>query len=157
MRVISDSDHCSKRDERPLWAKHRTEGERADRGERDARRVREKRRLPRETVKRAVAAVARQEAAGKRDEACPGHGQADDQVPRRRRFVQVLWKVVPEPVLQVVHEGQENGREQRGRDPDHGAQQHQAEVAPSAQLGLRPLAHSDPDIGVGTLNPAGGS
>ena len=117
-----DADYCSERDQRPLRAKHRTEGERADRGERDAGRVGEKRRLPRETVKRAVAAVARQEAAGDRDEAGPGHGQADDQVPRRRRFVQVLWKVMPEPVLHVVHQGEENRRKQRGRNPDHGAQ-----------------------------------
>ena len=108
----------SERDQRPLRTKHRAEGERADRGERDARCIGEKRGLPGETVKRFVAAVARQEAAGNRDEACPGHGQADNQVPRRRRFVQVVWKVVPEPVLHVVHEGEENRREQRRRDPD---------------------------------------
>ena len=99
-------------------------------------------------MKRLVAAVARQEAAGNYDEACPGHGQADDQVPRRRRLVQVVWKVVPEPVLQVVHEDEEGNREQRGRDPDHGAQQHEADVAPYAELGLRLLAHYDPDTGV---------
>ena len=106
-RVISDPDDCAERDQRPLWTEHRTERERADRGERDPGRVREQRRLPRETVKRAVAAVARQEAAGDRDDACPGHGQADDQVPGRRRLAQVLWQVVPEPVLEVVHDREE--------------------------------------------------
>ena len=141
-----DADQGSERDQRPLRTEHRTEGERADRSQHDARRVREKRRLPCETVKRAVAAVARQEAAGDRDEAGPGYGQADDQIPGGRRFVQVVWEVVPEPVLHVVHEGEEDRSDQRGRDADHGAQQHQAEVAPGARLGLCTFAHSGPDI-----------
>jgi hypothetical protein len=35
-----------------------------------------------------------------------------------------VGKVVPEPVLEVVHEDQEGNREQRGRYPDHGTKKH---------------------------------
>jgi hypothetical protein len=71
-----------------------------------------------------VAAVARQDTTGDRDDEGTGHRQADDQVPRRRRLAKAVGKVVPEPVLQVVHEDEEGNRQQRGRNSDHGTKKH---------------------------------
>ena len=47
-----------------------------------------------------------------------------------------IGEVVPEPVLDVVDERQEHGRDKRRRDADHGAEGDEAQVRASGDLRL---------------------
>jgi hypothetical protein len=113
-----------------------TEGEGADRGKRDARRIRDQRLLAPESMERVMAAVARQEPACDDNETRADHRQPDDQVPGRGRLTKAVRQIVPQPVLEIVYEGEKDRREQRSRDADHRAQDDEAEVPPRAQLRL---------------------
>ena len=77
---------------------------------------------------RRVAAVARQEAAGDHDDQRAGHGQPDHEEPRRRRVAEAVRQVVPEPVLELVDEGEEQRRDERRRYADRRRQRDEAEV-----------------------------
>ena len=137
----SDPDDGSECDQRGLWAEHCTEGEGADRGERHARSVGEKGSLSCEPAEWFNAAVTGQEPARDHDDACADHRQADDQVPRRSRLAQRGWQVMPEPLLEFVHERKEGGRYERRWDPDHRAKEDQAKVRDRTHLGVCVLAH----------------
>ena len=84
-------------------------------------------------LERRVAAVARQQQPGDDHDAAPTTGSPitryqGGEVRRARR------QVVPEPVLEVVDEREEHGRDERGRDPDQRAEPDQAQVGGAAQL-----------------------
>ena len=44
-------------------------------------------------------------------------------------------QVVPQPVLEVVDEGEEERSDERRRDPDGRPEQHEAEVRPPVEAG----------------------
>jgi hypothetical protein len=76
-----------------------------------------------------VAAVARQHGAGERAQRRAGDRQADHQVPRGR--------VRPQRILELVHERDEHGGEQRGRHADQRPEADQAQVRPALDLRRR--------------------
>jgi hypothetical protein len=75
-----------------------------------------------------VAAVARQQGTGGRHQRGPDDGQRDDEVQGRRGVPERVREVVPEQVLQLVHERQEPGGEDGRGNPDQRAEQYEAEV-----------------------------
>jgi len=111
--------------------------------ERDTRRVGDRRRRAPEPVERRVAAVSGKELTSCDDDGCADDGQPDDEVPRRRRLAQVIGKVGPQPVLDVVHEREEERRKKRCGNPDECPEQDQPQVRGAGELlGLRRRAHA---------------
>ena len=76
-----------------------------------------------------MTAVAGQQHAGGENEARARKRQADDEVPGRSRRVEVLREVHPQPVLELVHGGEEERGSERRRNPDEGAETDEAEGA----------------------------
>ena len=121
-RRHGDADDHPQRDQRHLRPEDRAERERAQRRERDPGCVRERGRLlALKADQRGDAAVAREEDARDEDDARTRERQAEHEVPRRRRVAEMVRQVAPEPVLEVVHECEEERGEERGRDADHGS------------------------------------
>jgi hypothetical protein len=97
------------------------EAQRAQRGERHAEAVRDRRRPTAEARERRVAAVPGQPGARDRDDGGAGDRQPEHHVPRHR--------LVPEPVLELVHEREEPRGEQRRRQADQRSEGEQPQVS----------------------------
>ena len=123
------ADRRPERDQRGLGAEHRAEGQRADGRQGHARHVGDgRRRRGAEAVQRAVAAVSREQPSRREHQGGADHREADHEEPRRRVVAERVRQVVPEPVLQLVDQRQEDRREERGRDADQRAEPDQLEV-----------------------------
>ena len=148
-----DSDHRAERDQRGLRAEHEPEGERADRGQSDARAGRERRRRHAQPAQWIVAAIARQEAP-RDDHDQPAHERdPEDQEPGRARVAERVREVVPEDVLELVHERQEAGGQQGRRHPQRSADQDQAQVGRTGQRLLLWRHGSDRNALGGSIRP----
>ncbi len=79
-----------------------------------------------------MAAVSGQKQAGAHDERGTDDGKPDHEVPGRRRVTERVREVVPEPVLDVVHEREEEGRDEGGGDPDRRTEEHEVEIRATA-------------------------
>ena len=73
-------------------------------------------------------AVAGKERASGDDEQRPDDGKPDHEVPRRLGVAERVGEVVPEPVLDVVDQREEERRDERRGDPDPCPEQHEVEV-----------------------------
>jgi hypothetical protein len=83
-------------------------------------------------LERGVAAVAWQEQSRDDDERGSGDRKPDHQVPRGRGMAERIGQVGPQPVLQVVDEGEEERSDKGGGDTDCRAEQDEAKVGASA-------------------------
>ena len=129
------ADDHPERDQRHLRPEDRAERERAHGRERDPRRVRERRRrFASEPDQRRHSAVSGQEAARDEDDEGARQRDAEDEVPRWRGVAEAVRKRCPEPVLEVVDEGEEERGEERGRDADQGSEPDQLEVRRAAEV-----------------------
>jgi hypothetical protein len=130
-------------DQRCFGPEHGTEGKRADRRERDPRRMRDGRSAAADALERRVAAVPREQRPSEEDDARAGGRQQEHEVPRRGRVAECLGQAVPQPVLEVVHHREEERGEKRRRDPDHRSERDKPQVRAAAE-GLR-LGHGTTD------------
>jgi hypothetical protein len=140
------ADGRPERDQRRLRAEHRAERQRAERRERDPGRVLGRRRCGAHALQRRVPAVAGQQAAGRKHQRRAHHRQADHEVPGRLLLAERVWQLLPHQVLELVHEREEDGGDERRRDADQRADRDQAQVGPTGRgrvSGRRraPLAH----------------
>ena len=75
-----------------------------------------------------MAAVAGQERAREDDEQRTQHGQAEHEEPWWRRIPEGSRELIPQPVLKLVDQAEEERRCQRRRDPDEGGDADEAKV-----------------------------
>jgi hypothetical protein len=81
-----------------------------------------------------MSTVARQEQTRDDHDAGTGERQPDDEVPRRRGMAERAGEAVPEPALEVVHEGQEDRGKKRRRNPDHRAEADESQKLGAAEV-----------------------
>ena len=117
------SDDRSERDQGRFRAQDRTESERRERRECDAEGVRGCNGPAADSLERRVAAVARQERTRRQHERCSYHREPDDQVPRWRGVAKHIREIGPQPVLEVMHQSQEAGGDERSRDANQRTEQ----------------------------------
>lgn len=111
--------------QRPLGAEDAAERERRDCREQHPGGVGNRSRWSAETLERRVAAVAREEHARTDHDRRPTTGNPITQIPGRVRDADVVRQIGPQPVLELVDEREEPGRDQRGGNPDQRAQEDQ--------------------------------
>jgi hypothetical protein len=68
--------------------------------------------------------------------------ERDHEVPGRRRAAERARQAVPQPALDVVHDGQEERGEKRRRNSDHGSEPDEPQVGAAAE-GRRRLGHAN--------------
>ena len=154
-----EADDGAEGNQRCLGTENRTERQRADRREGDAGRVGDRRRRNADSPEWRVPAVARQQAARREDDAGSGEREADHEVPGRRGGVEPVGEVVPQPVLELVDDGDEHGGDERGRDPDESAEEDEAERSAAGACRRRLQgAHTRPSAAQArTVSPNGSS
>ena len=104
-----------------------------------------------------MAPVARQGQTGDDDDGRTHDRKPYDEVPRRRRVPERVRQVVPQPVLEVVDEREEERGDERCGNPDRRAEEHEAEICPPFQAtkawrplpapALRPCRRAAGDVG----------